>query len=246
MSQDQAIDAARTRIQRLVEEIALLSKKELASEQYFAEFITRVVKACDARGGAVWLVGGRTAEGKNEFQLAGQVEFGSSLFQSDEVQRALLLHAMQECVASRKPIVLQPSHQQADQSSVEAQVAQIQGAQPPAAPANKTPYPFLHVPLPLKESVVGVLQVWMQPYVTPQNYAEFAQFLMSLAGYVEAHLQSRWLGSLVVETQRLQHLLKFATDLAGSLDPVEVSRLAANYGRDLVGCERCAVLWRDG
>src|SRR4051812_20968676 len=155
MSQDQAIDAARTRIQRLVEEIALLSKKELQSEQYFAEFIARVVKACDARGGAVWLVGQRTAEGKNEFQLAGQVEFESSLFQSDEVQRALLLHAMQECVGKRQPIVLQPSHQEPDRSSIEAQVAQLQGGQPPAAPGNRTPYPFLHVPLPLKDAIVG-------------------------------------------------------------------------------------------
>ena len=246
MPQDPAIDAARSRIQRLVEEIALLSKKELSSEQYFGEFIARVTKACDARGGAVWLVGQRSAEGKAEFQLGAQVDFASSLFQTDEVQRALLQHAMQECVATKKPIVLQPSHRQPDESSIQAQVALLQGTQPPAGPQNRTPYPFLHLPLPLKDSVVGVLQVWLQPYVTPQNYAEFAQFLSSLAGYVEQHLQSRRLGSLVVETQRLQHLLKFTTDLAGSLDVLEVSRLAANYGRDLVGCERCAVLWRDG
>src|SRR5205085_360207 len=29
-------------------------------------------------------------------------------------------------------------------------------------------------------------------------------------------------------------------------DPLEVSRLAANYGRDLLGCERCSVLLREG
>ena len=160
------------------------------------------------------------------------------------MQRALLQQAMQECVATKKPNVLQPSHREPDASSIQAQVAQLQGT--PAQPHNKTPYPFLHLPLPLKDSVVGVLQVWLQPYVTPQNCAEFAQFLSSLAAYVEQHLQSRRLGSLVLETQRLQHLLKFTTDLAGSLDVLEVSRLAANYGRDLVSCERCSVLWRDG
>jgi len=245
MSQEQAIDAARVRIQRLVEEIALLTKKELPSEQFFAEFITRAVKACDARGGAVWLVGQRNAEGNSEFQLAAQVEFESSLFQSDEVQRALLLRALQECANTRQPSVLAPQHQQPDPNSQQVQLAQLQGTAP-ATPQNKTPYSFLHVALPLKENIVGVLQVWLQPYVTPQNYAEFAQFLGSLTGYVETHLQSRRLGTLVVETQRLQHLLKFATDLAGSLDTLEVARLAANYGRDLIGCERCSVLWLDG
>jgi biotin carboxyl carrier protein len=41
-------------------------------------------------------------------------------------------------------------------------------------------------------------------------------------------------------------LLKFTGDLAGSLDPLEVARLAANYGRDVIGCDRCSVLARQG
>jgi hypothetical protein len=236
MSQEQAIEAARTRIQRLVEEIAILSKKELATEQFLPEFLNRVVKACDGRGGAVWLVGQRTAEGKAEFQLAAAVEFESSQFQADEVQRALILRALTESVNQRQPLVLQPMVQQ-QPGSLEA---------PDQAPQNRTPFPFLHIPLPLKDQILGVLQVWMQPYVTQDNYREFAQFLTQLTSYVETHFQSRRLGTLVVETQRLQHLLKFTSDLAGSLDPLEVARLASNYGRDLIGCERCSVLWLDG
>ena len=41
MSQDQTIEAARSRIQRLVEEIAALSRKEMRSEEYFAQFLGR-------------------------------------------------------------------------------------------------------------------------------------------------------------------------------------------------------------
>lgn len=235
MSQEQAIEAARNRIQRLVEEIAALSKRDLPTEQFLPEFLARVTKATDAKGGAVWLVGQRTAEGKAEFQLAAQVEFESSGFQSDETQRALILRALGECVNQRQPVAMQPAPQQ--------QYGSLQA--PADAPQNKTPFPFLHIPLPLKEQVLGVLQVWLQPYVTAENYREFATFLGQLVGYVEQHFQSRRLGTLVVETQRLQHLLKYASDLAGSLDPLEVSRLAANYGRDLIGCERCSVLWLD-
>lgn len=248
MSQEQSIDAARLRIQRLVDEIAQLSKKELRSEEYFREFLARVVQACDAKGGAVWLVGQRGQDGKSSFELAAQVEFESSLFQTDESQRAVILKMLTDTVAEKKPHVLPPAHQQPKPApgSLEAQLAQIQPQQTPQSP-NRTTYPFLHVPLYLKEQVLGVLQVWMQPYVVPAHYQEFATFLSSLATHVEQHLQGRRLGNLVVEVNRLQHVLKFSNDLAGTLDPLEAARLGANYGRDLIGCERCSVLsWRGG
>jgi multidrug efflux pump subunit AcrA (membrane-fusion protein) len=240
MSQEQTIDAARVRIQRLVDEIAVLSKKDLRSEEYFAQFLVRVVQACDAKGGAVWLVGQRGADGKSSFELAAQVEFDSSLFQTDEAQRAVLLKMLTDTVLEKKPHVLPPSHQQPAPGTIEAQLAQIQ-PQTPQSP-NRTTYPFLHVPLFLKEQVLGVLQVWMQPYVVPGHYQEFATFLTSLGTHVEQHLQGRRLGNLVLEVNRLQHVLKFANDLAGTLEPLEAARLGANYGRDLIGCERCSVL----
>jgi hypothetical protein len=239
MSQEQTIEAARLRIQRLVEEIAVLSKRDLRSEEYFAQFLVRVVQACDAKGGAVWLVGQRGADGKSSFELAAQVEFESSLFQGDEAQRAVLLKMLSDTVTAKQPHVLPPAHQQPQQVSTLQQSA-------PQQSANRTPYPFLHVPLNLKDQVIGVLQVWMQPYVQASHYQEFATFLSSLATHVEQHLQGRRLGNLVVEVNRLQHVLKFTNDLAGTLDPLEVARLGANYGRDLIGCERCSILHLQG
>ena len=248
MSQEQTIEAARIRIQRLVDEISQLSKKDLRSEDYFAQFLVRVVQACDGKGGAVWLVGPQSAEGKSEFQLAAQVEFESSLFQTDEFMRAVILKTLNEVVQTKKPLVLPGSAAEAqpDPSSLDAQLAQLQGQAPKRQSLNKTPYPFLHVPLFLKEQVLGVLQVWLQPYVTQQNFQEFASFLSGLAAHVEQHLQSKRLGNLVVENNRLQHVLKFTNDLAGTLDPLEVARLAANYGRDLLACERCSILLQEG
>jgi biotin carboxyl carrier protein len=246
MSQEQTIEAARARIQRLVEEIAVLSRKEMRSEEYFAQFLTRVVQACDAKGGAVWLVGQRAADGKSEFQLAAQVEFESSLFQTDEQMRSVILRLLAEVVQNKKAMALAGSAAaQPEPGSLTAQLAQLQGPAPTAS-ENRTPYPFLHVPLFLKEQVLGVLQVWLQPYVTPQNYQEFATFLGGLAGHVEQHLQSRRLGNLVLENNRLQHVLKFTSDLAGSLESLEIARLASNYGRDLLGCERCSILAHEG
>lgn len=232
MANDTSIEAARTRIQRLVEEVAALSKADLPSEEFFPKFLQRVVAACDAKGGAVWLVGSRAQDNKSEFQLCAQVDFASSAFGTDEAQRTTLLQILTSVVTHRRPAIL-PAPQQA-----------APGAE--AANANRTPYPFLHVPLYLKEQPLGVLQVWLQPYVSAENYGEFVTFLGSLSAYVEAHMQSRRLGNLVLETQRLQQLLRFTSDLAGSLDTLEVARLTANYGRDLIGCERASMLLREG
>jgi hypothetical protein len=229
------IEAARTRIQRLVEQIAALSKAEISSEEFFGKFLERVTAATDAKGGAVWLVGSRAQDNKSEFQLCAQIDFASSLFGSDETQRTAILNILTDVVRSKSAIILSPTHTDA------ADIAPPQGGS-----ANKTPYAFLHVPLHLNSQAIGVLQVWLQPYVQSSNFPEFVTFLNTLTPYVEQHLHSRRLSNLVLETQRLQHLLRFTTDLAGSLDALEVARLTANYGRDLAGCERTSVLVKEG
>jgi hypothetical protein len=229
------IEAARTRIQRLVEQIAALSKADISSEEFFGKFLERVTGATDAKGGAVWLVGSRAQDNKSEFQLCAQVDFASSLFGSNETQRTAILKILTEVVRAKGAVILNPTH------SVAGDLAPPQGGS-----VNQTPYAFLHVPIQLNSQAIGVLQVWLQPYVQAQNFSEFVTFLGSLTPYVEQHLQSRRLSNLVLETQRLQHLLRFTTDLAGSLDLLEVARLTANYGRDLAGCERTSVLLKEG
>ncbi len=245
MAQEQSIEAARARIQRLVDEIAVLSKKEMRPEEFFQQFLVRAVQATDAKGGAVWLVGQRGAEGKAEFQLASQIEFESSLFHNDELQHAILLRSMSEAISTKTPQVSPPEPPAPAPGSIEAQLAQMQGTV--ATPgANRTVYPFFHIPIQLKDQVLGVLQMWLQPYVKQAAYQEFVTFLTSLATHIEQHLQTRRVGTLVVENQRLQHVLKFTGDIAGTLNPLEVARLSVNYGRDLVGCERCSLLTREG
>jgi len=242
MSQtQQTLEAARIRIQRLVEEIATLSKSDVRSEEYYQQFLEKSVQACDAKGGAIWLVGQHAADGKSEYQLAGVVELDSSLFRTDEAQRSLLLSILGEVVRTKKPYVLSATAP-SEEGSLQSQLQQLnEQGEVVMKPVNRTPYPFIHVPLLHKDQVLGVLQIWLQPYVARENYAEFCTFLSQLATNIEQHFQTRRLGNLVVENQRLQHFLKFSSDLTGSLDALEVSRVVANYGRDLLGCERCSV-----
>ena len=129
------IEAARSRIQRLVEQIAALSKAEISSEEFFGKFLERVISATDAKGGAVWLVGSRAQDNKSEFQLCAQIDFASSLFGSDEGQRTTILKILTDVVRNQNAVILNPTHTDA------ADIA------PRGGSVNKTPYAFLHVPL---------------------------------------------------------------------------------------------------
>jgi multidrug efflux pump subunit AcrA (membrane-fusion protein) len=224
------IEAARTRIQRLVEQIAALGKAEISSEEFFFKFLERVTSAIDAKGGALWLVGSRPQDNKTHFQLCAQVDLPSSRFGSDEIQRATLLKILAEVVRTNKPLTLIPA---------------ATDPAPPPGPVNTTPFPFLHIPLHLNNQAIGVLQVWLQPSVQPRSFPEFVTFLTSLTPCVEQHLQSRRPANLLVETQRLHDLLRFTTDLAGVLDPLRIARLTAHYARDLAGCERATFLSKE-
>lgn len=238
-SAEKSIAVVRDRIQRLLEEIAALGKADLPSEEFFAKYLERVVAACDAKGGAVWLVAARGQDNEPNFQLCAEVAFDSSLFRSDEGQRALLTKVLGEVAKDGRARVLGAA------VATEMVVGDL-AAGPMGGAVNRTPFAFIMVPLTLQGQPVGVLQVWLQPYVQPAAYAEFVTFVGSLASHVEQHLQSRRLSGMVLETQRLQHLLRFTGDLAGCLDALEVARLTANYARDMVGCERCAVLLHEG
>lgn len=229
MPAETSIEAAKARIERLIGEIAALARSEITSEDFFQRYLEKVASACDAKGAALWVSAGDKAAG--QLQLCAQVRFDSSLFQTDEAQRGAILRILGDVLNNRHSVVFSP------ESAGES--APVNGSR------NKTPYPFVHVPILMKEQVVGVLQVWLQPYVQPANYPEFVSFLGQLTAYVDQHLQSRRLGNLVHETQRLHHLLRFASDIAGILDPLEAARYISNYGRDIVACERCSVLVRE-
>jgi hypothetical protein len=159
-----------------------------------------------------------------------------------------MLRALGEVVATKRPAVI-ASESGPEKGSLAAHLqGGLGGVAPPpvATTANRCPYPILQVPLLHNESVAGVFQVWLQPYVGRESYAEFGTFLTNLAAHVEQHLQGRRLGNVILENQRLQQMLRFTHDVAGSLESVQVARLAANYARDLIGCDRCAVLYKHG
>ena len=188
--------------------------------------------ASDAKGGAVWLVGSRAQDNKSEFQLCAQADFASSLFG----RRVAADGAAQDpdgCGARQERRDLQP-HARADAADLSPPEGGLVN--------NGRPTRSCMCRCCWMARPSACCRSGCSPMCRRRIYPEFITFLNTLTPYVEQHLQSRRLSNLVLETQRLQHLLRFTTDLAGSLETLEVARLTANYGRDLAGCERTSVL----
>ena len=61
MSSDQSsnanvVEQTRQQIRGLVGEISQLAKQEISPEEFYGEFLSRVVSALAAQGGAVWVL----------------------------------------------------------------------------------------------------------------------------------------------------------------------------------------------
>jgi hypothetical protein len=74
----QAVERARQQIHRLLQEVAELSEQNLGFEEYFSQFLPRVVEALAAIGGAVWKL-----RGSNQLELIHQVNLSSTLLDKE-------------------------------------------------------------------------------------------------------------------------------------------------------------------
>ena len=112
MSQEPSIEAARSRIQRLVDEIAALSKKEIPTEEFLQQFLVRVVQACDGKGGGVWLVAAANGRGKRRVSTRSRQWSSNRRFsRATSSSAAHLLKVLSEVVQTREPMVFAPDPQ---------------------------------------------------------------------------------------------------------------------------------------
>ncbi|MGD0651871.1 MAG: HlyD family efflux transporter periplasmic adaptor subunit [Verrucomicrobiia bacterium] len=216
-------------LQKFLDEIASLSRSDLAADDYLGRFLQLTLTALGCQGGAIWV----TQEA--EFQRACSVKFGESAYDSNELQRRSIHHALRDAAQNRRPLVVGPLETEA-------------AVQEPKANGiiNHTPYPFFYVPIIVAElsgasAVLAVLQVWLSPTVDPKSYKDYISFLQAAAKQAAVFLRARRIESLAGATEKLQQLLRFAAELNGQLDPAALAIAVVNWGREIIGCDRCAL-----
>lgn len=221
----QLIEQTKQQIRSLVNEIAQLSKSDLAPEEFYGEFLPRVVSALAAIGGAIW-----TVEDQGRLALQYQINLQQTKLRESEeaqIQHGRLLHK----TMSAGETILVPPHSGTGQSD-EA--------------ANPTDFLLVLGPLKTELETIGIVEVFQRPDSGPntqKGYLRFLRQMTDLAGDFFKSRQLRHFGDRQVLWSQLE---EFTRVIHTSLDPRDTAYMIANEGRRLIECDRVSVAIRKG
>lgn len=216
----ETIEQTKQQIRGLVSEISQLSKSDVGPEEYYAAFLTRIVSALAAVGGAVWLLG----EGRR-LQLRYQINLSESLLDptADEAQKHLRL--IENLVRGEEGAIVPPLSSAADER----------------AGGNPTRYLLVLCPLRGDTQNEGLVEIFQRPDSPPATQRGYLRFLQQMC-----ELASEWLKTQKLRQITDRHSLwaqadQFARMVHESLDLRSTAYAVANEGRRLIGCDRVSV-----
>lgn len=230
MSTEQSLDPhlieqTKHQIRSLVNEIAQLSKSDLTPQEYYGEFLTRIVSALAAPGGVVW----STDQGR--LSMAYQINIQETRLaeksQEEQVQHGRLL---QKVMATGEAVLVPPNS----------------GALDDEQGANPTGFLLVLGPLKTELETVGVVEIFQRAEAGPSTQKGYLRFLMQMCDLAGEYLKSRQLRHFSDRQVLWSQLEEFTRVVHASLHPRETAYTIANEGRRLIECDRVSVAIRKG
>jgi hypothetical protein len=217
------VEDTRQRIRLLGAEIAKLSRSDLTPDEFYSEFLSRLVTALGAVGAAVWFTG--TGDG---LTLGHQVNLQQTGLDNDpeaEARHGRLLAR----VLSDGPMAVLPHSGGEDGRS-----------------ANPTDFLVMLAPLATELEATGVVEVFQRPEAAPAAPRGQLGFLAEMCGLAGDYVRNRQLRQFSDRQALWTRLEQFACEVHASLDPVATAYTIANDGRRLIECDRLSVAVRRG
>lgn len=219
------LEQTKNQIRKLVSEIADLAESDIQPPEFHAEFLTRVVAAVAASGGALWLL-----DGRGGIKLQHQLEFRQTGLLDGKVRTQphdALLGVML----------------QASQAQIIPPGASVEGV--PQA-GNPTGFALIMAPLLVDKQPVGLVEILMDPTRRAATQKSTLRFVSDLCDLAAQYLKNRQMRQMVSQQKLWNQLEGFAHTIHGSLDLREACYAVANDGKRLVGCDRLSVVLKIG
>ncbi len=228
MSTEQPLDAqlieqTKQQIKSLVAEVDQLAKADIAPEEFYSEFLPRVVSALAAMGGAVWTL-------NQEGQLALQYQINLQATglrecpQEVQAQHSRLLYRV---ASGNEGMLVLPHAGPGDDQDNQA--------------ANPTNFLLLLGLLRTDLETMGVVEVFQRAETGPATQKGYLRFLMQMCELASDFLKSHQLRHFSHRQVMWTQLEEFARVVHDSLNPRETAFTIANEGRRLVECDRLTV-----
>ena len=214
------IEETRQQIQTLAAEVAELSQANVPPADFCAGFLSRVVAALGAVGGALWAVGDG---GRLELEYQTNLD-AAQLDEPTRRSRHQLL--LERAVRSRQAVLAPPRS----------------GAGEEVAAGNPTEYLLVLAPIICDDAVSGVVEVVQRPGGGPATQRGYLRFLTQMADLAAGYQQGRKLRSLGQGQEHWRRLEQFIVAVHSGLDPQRTAYTIANEGRRLLECDRLSVL----
>ncbi|MGA2798181.1 MAG: HlyD family efflux transporter periplasmic adaptor subunit [Thermoguttaceae bacterium] len=221
----QLIEQTKQQIRSLVGEISQLTKTEISPEEFYSEFLTRVVSALAAVGGVVW-----TANQDGQLALQYQINLQETRLREQEEAQAQHGRLLYKVFSSGEGM-LAPPHS---------------GAEDGQQAGNPTDFLLVFGLLKTDLETVGVVEIFQRSDAAASAQKGYLRFLGQMCELAADFLKSHQLRHFSDRQSLWTQLEDFTRMVYASLDPRETAYTIANEGRRLIECDRLSVAIRKG
>ncbi len=214
------IDQTRQQLRSLVQEIEGLAKSDVSQGEFYEGFLSRIVAALAAIGGAIW-----TLDESGQLTLGYNINIGQTRLaddQQNQQRHARLLHK----VASEGQGLLVPPQATAGEGG------EI---------INPTDCLLILGALKSDKQIQAIVEVFQRPGNRPTIERGYLRFVLQMCELAGDFLKTRHLRSFADRQVMWSQLEQFTRLVHESLDPRQTAYTIANEGRRLIGCDRVTV-----
>lgn len=224
----QLIEQTKQQIRGLVNEIMQLAHSDMGTQDFYGEFLTRVVAALAAPGGALWAT---DEQGGGQLQLQYEINLRDThLAQLEEQEQVRHGRLLQKVMTTGEGLLLPPRA----------------GSGEDGGAGNPTDFLLVLGPLKTDLQVVGVVEIFQRAEAGPNTQMGYLRFLLQMCEHAGDFLKSRQLRSFSDRQALWTQLEEFTRAVHASLDPRVTAYTVANEGRRLIECDRVSVAVRHG
>jgi multidrug efflux pump subunit AcrA (membrane-fusion protein) len=223
----QLIEQTKRQIRSLVNEIAQLVKSDIRPDEFYSEFLPRVVSALAAEGGVIWAM-----EEQGRLGVAYQMGLQKTrLAEREENQKrhSRLLNKVLN-LPSGDGLLVPPHSGSGDDEEA----------------ANPTDFLLVMAALKTDIDTIGIVEIFQRPESPAETQKGYLRFLLQMCELAGDFFKSRQIKHFADRQVLWTQLEEFARMVHANLDPRETAYTIANEGRRLIECDRVSVAIRKG
>ncbi|MFV1967251.1 MAG: efflux RND transporter periplasmic adaptor subunit [Pirellulaceae bacterium] len=221
----QLIQQTKNEIRVLIQEIHQLSRATIPVEQFYEEFLRRVVSALAAQGGSIWT---RTDNGELEAQY--QINLPADSLDENEGRQGRHLALLKNVLASGQATLVPPKSGSPDNEDA----------------GNPSDYLLVLATLEVDQQIVGVIEIFQRPGGGPTTQRGYLRFLVQMSALAGEFLKNRRLRHLGDRQALWENLERFIREVHRRLDSQSTAYSVVNESRRLIQCDRVSLTLANG